>query len=127
MDAFVWRLWPVQSRRVILIYLDLRQPYRNLRRRRRHLGSGLNGLDLWTTTIELTSNSRFAELLYKFIKLDTKEKRLPVYITPFLTLKRCEIIELHLTHTCLSGLHKYKLGILENKGDIPRFRNSGNS
>ena len=42
MDAFVWRLWPVQSRRGILIYLDLRQPYRNLRRQRRHLGSGLN-------------------------------------------------------------------------------------
>ena len=48
MDVFVWFLACTESEG-ILIYLDLIQPDRNLRRQRRHLGSGLNELDLWTT------------------------------------------------------------------------------
>ena len=48
MWMYLFGFWPVQSPEYyILVYLDLMQPGRKVRR---HLFSGFNELDLWATT-----------------------------------------------------------------------------
>ena len=49
MDVFVWFLACTESESV-LVYLDLIQPERKLRR---HLSFGFNELDLWATKLQL--------------------------------------------------------------------------
>ena len=80
MDVFVWFLACTESEG-ILIYLDLIQPDRNLRRQRRHLSSGLNELDLWTATIQYIGlvNSLYTVVDHKVVSPHTYSQcRLPI-------------------------------------------------